>query len=221
MDRMESGLKTADSLMQRLTGKNNKVRTSFPGDLIRRFAQQIYLLQEGYKSHEKNLPKDAFLMIEATATHRTANETLREFGKKIRDMYVNWGKKRRMNIQVLEEKEDSDIKPYSCILAVSGFGCYAILENETGLHIWETLNGSTTQVRYNVRVLVAGQPDTTVHGSEALCRQAREVLGKQRNNSTAVVRNYREKPSSLVRDSIKKWRTGNLDKVLNGDFDLF
>ena len=38
---------------------------------------------------------------------------------------------------------------------------------------------------------------------------------------THMVRNYREKPSSLVRDSVRKYRTGNLDKVLNGDFDLF
>ena len=36
----------------------------------------------------------------------------------------------------------------------------------------------------------------------------------------AVVRRYREKPSPLVRDAIRGWRSGKLDRVLGGDFDL-
>jgi ATP-dependent Clp protease ATP-binding subunit ClpC len=36
----------------------------------------------------------------------------------------------------------------------------------------------------------------------------------------AVVRRYREKPSPLVRDTVRDWRTGRLERVLAGDFDL-
>ena len=35
-----------------------------------------------------------------------------------------------------------------------------------------------------------------------------------------VVRRYRENPSPLVRDVRRGWRTGRLDLVLAGDFDL-
>ena len=35
-----------------------------------------------------------------------------------------------------------------------------------------------------------------------------------------IVRRYREKPSPLVRDTVRGWRTGRLDRVLGGHFDL-
>ena len=35
-----------------------------------------------------------------------------------------------------------------------------------------------------------------------------------------VVRYYREEPSPLVRDCRRGWRSGKLDRVLEGDFDL-
>ena len=37
----------------------------------------------------------------------------------------------------------------------------------------------------------------------------------------AVVRRYRTGPSPLVRDSARGYRTGNLDGVLAGEFDLY
>jgi ATP-dependent Clp protease ATP-binding subunit ClpC len=40
------------------------------------------------------------------------------------------------------------------------------------------------------------------------------------NVPATVVRRYRERPSPLVRDSVRGLRTGRLDRVLAGDFDL-
>jgi ATP-dependent Clp protease ATP-binding subunit ClpC len=37
----------------------------------------------------------------------------------------------------------------------------------------------------------------------------------------AVVRRYRPEPAPLVRDAVRGYRTGRLDRVLDGDFDLF
>jgi ATP-dependent Clp protease ATP-binding subunit ClpC len=37
---------------------------------------------------------------------------------------------------------------------------------------------------------------------------------------TTIVRRYRGEPSPLVRDSVRDWRTGRLDRVLLGDFDI-
>jgi ATP-dependent Clp protease ATP-binding subunit ClpC len=38
---------------------------------------------------------------------------------------------------------------------------------------------------------------------------------------SAVVRRYRPSPTPLVRDAVRGYRTGRLDRVLAGDFDLF
>jgi ATP-dependent Clp protease ATP-binding subunit ClpC len=35
-----------------------------------------------------------------------------------------------------------------------------------------------------------------------------------------IVRRYRERPTPLVRDAVRNWRTGRLDAVLAGSFDL-
>ena len=35
-----------------------------------------------------------------------------------------------------------------------------------------------------------------------------------------IVRRYRERPTPLVRDAVRDWRTGRLDAVLAGGFDL-
>jgi hypothetical protein len=46
---------------------------------------------------------------------------------------------------------------------------------------------------------------------EMLCRA---------DDKLQTVRRYREQPSPLVRDSARGWRSGRLDRVLDGDFDL-
>ena len=38
---------------------------------------------------------------------------------------------------------------------------------------------------------------------------------------TRIVRRYRRYPSPLVRDTARDWRTGRIERVLGGDFDLF
>jgi ATP-dependent Clp protease ATP-binding subunit ClpC len=68
-------------------------------------------------------------------------------------------------------------------------------------------------VPVDVAPLAAGDPDTSL---EQRARQARH----QARTPNRVVRRYRRKPSPLVRDSVRAWRTGRLDRVLAGDFDL-
>jgi ATP-dependent Clp protease ATP-binding subunit ClpC len=40
-------------------------------------------------------------------------------------------------------------------------------------------------------------------------------------HKSVVVRRYRSDPSPLVRDAMRNYRTGRIDKVMDGDFDLF
>lgn len=35
-----------------------------------------------------------------------------------------------------------------------------------------------------------------------------------------IVRRYSEQPSALVRDSVRNWRTGRIEAILRGEFDV-
>lgn len=59
------------------------------------------------------------------------------------------------------------------------------------------------------------------HGPGEALKQARAALGAVPTDTAVIVRRYREKPSPLVKDNVRGWRTGLLERVLDGDFDLF
>ena len=75
--------------------------------------------------------------------------------------------------------------------------------------------------RVTMRVRVLTQPATPARDGEAdLTRQAAEALDAAAAPAPTIVRRYRETPTSLVRDAVRGWRTGRLERVLGGDFDL-
>jgi ATP-dependent Clp protease ATP-binding subunit ClpC len=120
---------------------------------------------------------------------------------------------------VLEEFDRPD-EPYRLVLAVSGYAAWALLEGEDGMHVWEVpADAKKAPARRGaVRVRVAPQPEAPV--DDPLAR-ATDALGRPQGASPDIVRRYRETPSPLVRDVRRGWRTGHLDRVLAGDFDLF
>jgi ATP-dependent Clp protease ATP-binding subunit ClpC len=61
----------------------------------------------------------------------------------------------------------------------------------------------------------SGPPDADV---EEIARAA--LASRGGDDPPTVVRRYRSEPSPLVRDSVRDWRTGRLDRVLGGDFDV-
>ena len=75
-------------------------------------------------------------------------------------------------------------------------------------------------MRCKVHVSVAPQPDETPLNRTELIAMADAVLAAVDEGALEIVRRYRKSPSPLVRDSIRNWRTGRLQRVLNGDFDL-
>jgi ATP-dependent Clp protease ATP-binding subunit ClpC len=105
---------------------------------------------------------------------------------------------------------------------VSGLGCATLLMPETGLHVLEQVeegDGSPVD-RAHVRVTVAGRPAGPRMGGPALVSAARAALGVV-PAAAAVVRRYRPGRAPLVRDAVRGYRTGRVDRVLGGDFDLF
>jgi ATP-dependent Clp protease ATP-binding subunit ClpC len=103
------------------------------------------------------------------------------------------------------------------ILIVTGFGAFRTLEREHGLHVLEQ-DGPEGLGRIAARVVVAPGPDRLPQGAEEPA-----ALGQQLAKlplSTTIVRRYRERPAQIVRDIAGGWRSGRLDAVLAGDFDL-
>jgi ATP-dependent Clp protease ATP-binding subunit ClpC len=110
------------------------------------------------------------------------------------------------------------------MLAVSGLGCGAILGDESGWHAFERVeerkDGGHTTDRVTALVHVADWAPGPRRSRADLVEHARAAL-EQMPAAPIVVRRYQTEPQPLVRDAVRRYRTGRLDRVLAGDFDLF
>jgi len=93
-----------------------------------------------------------------------------------------------------------------------------VLSHECGLHILELTDSNGNTSRATVRVGLAVAP----LGDVPAAKLARALIGAfdKAARPSAVVRRYRGEPAPLVRSADGSWRTGKLDAVLRGDFDL-
>jgi ATP-dependent Clp protease ATP-binding subunit ClpC len=145
-----------------------------------------------------------------------SQETDPSFADRIVAMYEAWATARGMQAELLEAE------PGRHELAVSGLGCWRILHREAGLHVLErgaTGDGHATD-RETVRVIVAPRAAGPAREGAELADAARRAL-EAAPAANVVVRRYRSEPSPLVRDSVRGYRTGNLEQVLAGEFDLY
>ncbi|HYG10000.1 MAG TPA: AAA family ATPase, partial [Pyrinomonadaceae bacterium] len=241
MDRIETGLDTAGSLLKRLGGSQKpRDRQHFPADLVARLAHQLYLLDAACRGLAAGHPRDLFLQVRASCDAGADNALCNDFARRIAGMYRRWAEARRMRFEVLEETAEASaeaskdaaaasigaasatLSPYQMTAAISGFAAYSLLHAETGLHVLETPQDEKSFNRARVHVRVVAQPDEPAgRGADAVRKQAAHVLAADTNGAQQqIVRRYREEPSPLVRDSVRGWRTGKLERVLEGHFDL-
>lgn len=101
------------------------------------------------------------------------------------------------------------------LLVVSGFGAHRVLASEVGLHVLEQREGGS---RIAARVVALPTPAEDMPKGRLRAVLAGALSHAPRSSS--VVRRYRTLPSPLVRNGDGSWRTGKLDAVLAGDFDL-
>jgi ATP-dependent Clp protease ATP-binding subunit ClpC len=104
------------------------------------------------------------------------------------------------------------------ILLVTGFGAHRVLTAECGLHVLEIAgtNGALNRAAARVRIAIPPieeLPKPKMHS--ALVKMLHDAAGP-----STIVRRYRREPSPLVRSADGSWRTGKLEAVLRGDFDL-
>ncbi len=222
MDRIETGFSTGGSLLRRLAGSAPGERQYFSRDLLQRLAQQLYLVDAACSGFVEGRPRDAFLLIEGSRETSGDIHVSNAFASRIGNMYRQWAALRKMRLEVLEETDMNGKEPYRLLLSVIGFAAFTILEPEAGLHVLEIpTKGRKDFRRYKVRVRIAVQPEEPAgHEREALRNQALRVFAELDGVTSTIVRRYREEPSPLIRDSVRKWRTGNWQRVLEGNFDL-
>jgi ATP-dependent Clp protease ATP-binding subunit ClpC len=222
MDRIEAGLDTAGSLLARLRGDRKRL----PPDLVARLAQQLYLLDAACRGIVEDQPRDAFLLVTASREAGADRDQSEQFARSLTRMYRRWAERRRMRFEIIFEHDGAQAngagaEEYRALAAVSGYAAYTILRHESGLHVLETPQDEKSFNRARATVRVVGQPDEPAgHGPEALRAQATRALASEPTMPQQIVRRYREEPSPLVRDSARGWRTGRLERVLDGDFDL-
>jgi ATP-dependent Clp protease ATP-binding subunit ClpC len=104
------------------------------------------------------------------------------------------------------------------LFTISGIRAYSILERENGLHILEIPKEGSSFRRVVVNVRVVPQPVNPPGTGVGMAGLAETQ--KSENKRLRIVRRYRELPSPLVRDDVRKWRTGRFEDVLEGNFDL-
>ena len=126
-------------------------------------------------------------------------------------MYRAWAAARGVQVTAVAEDRERGRR----VLLLEGLGVLDALAGEEGLHVWERREGGRAERVAAVRVAVAGWPGAP-DADVAAAARALATSGEPR-----IVRRYQREPTPLVRDAVHGWRTGRLDRVLAGDFDLF
>jgi ATP-dependent Clp protease ATP-binding subunit ClpC len=210
IDRVDEAARTAERLKMRLESSTQR-----PGiasrELIGRLALQLHLVERGMEDALSEAPVDALLRIEPVLDSAGEGAALSQWCARLLSMYRHWSQRRHMQLDEYAPSRSGD----PVILQIAGFGAFRQLQAEAGLHLLEPIEGGA---RLTARVVVAAGPLEDPKAGEAY-RSLGAILAKG-PDANSVVRRYREKPAPLVRDGKTGWRSGRLDAVLGGDFDL-
>ncbi|MGH3078354.1 MAG: AAA family ATPase, partial [Gaiellaceae bacterium] len=216
LDRLAAAEATAERLGARLR------RSMRPGgdanaELVELLANRLYVLDRAVAGIAAGSPTDVYVHLRASGSDRGAEAE--PFAALLAEMYVGWARKRGMHLDRLDAPSGEHL------LAVSGLGCGEILGGEAGLHVLEQVDGSGHDGdrivdREQVRVQVVALAPGPAAGSAELTRGAL-AAADEAGAPAHIVRRYRPGRAPLVRDSGRGYRTGRLDRILAGDFDLY
>ncbi|MGO9547827.1 MAG: AAA family ATPase [Rhodomicrobium sp.] len=212
MDRVRAAASTAESFRARLAkspargGKSSK-------ELIARLALQLHLIGEGIKDVFEGAPIEAALTVEPALGGGAEGGDAQAWCGQLLDMYRGWAGARNMQLSVLPGRPKE-----TPILLIAGFGAHRALTRDIGLHVLEKPDDDKSVERVTARVRVAAAPLGDLPPNKLRPALANAFL--QSGASNTLIRRYRDGASPLVRDMAAGWRSGRLDAVLRGDFDL-
>ena len=211
MDRVTTAAGTADALRTRLTKGSSDGKSS--RELTSRLAQQIYLVQQGIQDVHDNTPIEMVLAVEPAFEKPGDLASVRGWCAEVLGMYRAWAHARHMQITELPAGRAGAL-PW---LMISGFGAHRLLAQEVGLHVLDMTDDESSSTRIAARVRMAAAPLDDL--PEPKLRVELQDCLARAGMPSAIVRRYRKGSSPLVR-SQSGWRTGRLDKVMAGNFDL-
>jgi ATP-dependent Clp protease ATP-binding subunit ClpC len=212
MDRVAAAAETARALWRRL---DRGQPGHYSRELASRLALQLWLVRQGMRDVQEHSPVEAAVEVRPALEMSSAEPAAVEaWCHELWQMYRRWCDRRHMQVEEIGMAGEQDLP----ILLVTGFGAHRALASECGLHVLEiaAANGGVNRAAARVRLVVPPleeMPKPRLHA--ALAKAFANATGP-----TAVVRRYRREPSPLVRSADGTWRSGKLDVVLRGDFDL-
>ncbi|MEO9175413.1 MAG: hypothetical protein ABI317_07845, partial [Gaiellales bacterium] len=212
IDRLQAATVTAQNLGIHLSSAADGDGGVDTGNVVSLLALRLLVLRAALDGLEHGAPAEVYLRVRP-AEH--AGDASEGWANEIIVMYEMWALGRGMQIQRVGEER---------LCTVSGLGAGEILLAENGLHVLELVSQNEQGDRHVERVSCVVEvvpreslPDGERSDPSALAEAA---LAGAAPPST-VVRRYRPLPTPLVRDARTGYRTGRLDRVLAGDFDLF
>jgi ATP-dependent Clp protease ATP-binding subunit ClpC len=229
LDRLETACRTASKLGSRLRRRLDERSTSLDvngssdTDLCSLLAFRVYSLERALAGLDACAPFELFLRLRVVGERKLAGDAEHHFLEELVAMYLGWAEGRGMRVDVLARSEEE------VLLHAGGLGAGLILQPEAGLHVLEAPESGRdgkegghhrALERATVAVQVAECEPRERLGDTALLDQARDTF-RTAQVPAQVVRRYRKRPSALVRDAVRGYRTGRLDTVLAGGFDLF
>jgi ATP-dependent Clp protease ATP-binding subunit ClpC len=212
MDRVAAATETARALRRRL---DRGQPGHYSRELVARLALQLWLLRHGIRDVFEDAPVEVALEVRAAQGMFSGEPgELHAWCSELWKMYRGWCEGRHMQVEELANTPDQETP----ILLVTGFGAHRVLTAECGLHVLEIAgtNGALNRAAARVRIAIPPieeLPKPKMHS--ALVKMLRDAAGP-----STIVRRYRREPSPLVRSADGSWRTGKLEAVLRGDFDL-
>jgi ATP-dependent Clp protease ATP-binding subunit ClpC len=212
LDRLAAATRIAERLGARLS-RSARSNGGGAADLVALLAGRVYVLDCAITGIAAGRPAEVFLRVRPSGTEAATDG----FADEVADMYAGWAKRRGMRLERLDS-------PGEHLFAISGLGCGEILEAESGLHVLEQVDeerdGERIVDRAQVRVQVARRVPGPEVARASLAARATSALDAA-DAPAVLVRRYRPGKSPLVRDGVRGYRTGRLDRVLAGDFDLY
>jgi ATP-dependent Clp protease ATP-binding subunit ClpC len=211
MDRVKLAAETAAALRERVA-RYSRTPRRYPTELSGRLALQLYLVADGIKDALEDAPIELALAIEPVLDSAGDRQATLAWCQRLAAMYRGWVGRRRMHLNELAAAPRQKDAP---ILLIAGFGAHRTLAAEAGLHVFESSEGSGSRVTARVSIAVVPLGDVPAAKERRTVVAALDAAARP----ATVVRRYRGEPP-LVRDGAGKWRSGRLDLVLGGDFDL-
>jgi ATP-dependent Clp protease ATP-binding subunit ClpC len=214
MDRVQTVAGTAASLRARLARQAGQPR-HYSRELVSRLSLQLWLIKQGVQDVLQGAAIEIALVIEpALEAASSDNKEVRTWCRQLWGMYRAWADRRHMQVEEISASRNGEPP----ILLITGFGAERVLAAECGLHILEMIESGNASNRATARVRLVATPLQDL--PPAKLHDAIIRAFEKAPRASDVVRRYRGEPSPLVRNADGTWRTGRLDAVLRGDFDL-